>query len=142
MEVDADGLRGESAEIKSPEKEGDSGRTATEIVAMVSCRGNEGTSWENVEKYGKRAIFTWNVGVFHSQKGRSKKDSGGCFAGKEEGIQEQLQQESLFREVLEQVRGNVDMGCGAQMMRIGNIAIRDGSWEEFKEGCKEQEKSS
>ena len=45
-------------------------------------------------------------------------------------------------EILVQVRGNEDMGCGPQMMRKGFIAIRDGSWEEFKERCREKEKSS
>ena len=34
---------------------------------------------------------------------------------------------------------NVDLGCGPPMMRKGFIEIkRDGSWEEFKEGCREK----
>ena len=61
---------------------------------------------------------------------------------RQEGIQGQRQQDSPFREILEQVRGNADMGCGPQMMRKGCIALRDGSWEEFKEGCREKENSS
>ena len=36
---------------------------------------------------------------------------------RQEGIQGHWQQESPSREVLEQVRGNVDMECSAQMMR-------------------------
>ena len=58
------------------------------------------------------------------------------------GIQGQWQQESLFRVILKQVRGNVDMGCGHQMMRKGYIAMRDGSWEELKERYREVERSS
>ena len=50
--------------------------------------------------------------------------------------------ESPFREIKEQVRCNADMGCGSQMMRRGYHAMRDGSWEEFKERCRVEEKSS
>ena len=39
----------------------------------------------------------------------------------------------LQRGVLEQVRGNVDTGCGAQMMRKSDIAMRDGSSEKDAE---------
>ena len=28
------------------------------------------------------------------------------------------------------------------MMRNSDVAIRDGSWEEFRQGCREKEKSS
>ena len=61
---------------------------------------------------------------------------------RQEGIQGQWQQESPVREVLEQSRGNVGMGCGAQMMRKGSFATRDGSWEEFRKGCIEKGNSS
>ena len=62
--------------------------------------------------------------------------------GRQEGAQGQWQQESSFSEILEQVRGNVDMGSGPQMMRKGYLAMRDGRWEEFKERYREVEKSS
>ena len=61
---------------------------------------------------------------------------------RQEGRQYQWQQESPVTEVLEQVRANADMGCGAQMMRKSFFAIRDGSCVEFKEGCREKENSS
>ena len=48
---------------------------------------------------------------------------------KQEGIQGQWQQESPFREILEQARRNEDMGCGSEVMRKGFIAIRDSRWE-------------
>ena len=48
---------------------------------------------------------------------------------RQEGIQGQWQKESPCREVLEQVRGNADVGCASQMMRQGNLARRNGSWE-------------
>ena len=71
-----------------------------------------------------------DVGVVRSQKGRSKKDPGRCLRERPEAMQGQWQQEAPFREILEQVRSNADMG---QMMRRGYHAMRNGSWEEFKE---------
>ena len=61
---------------------------------------------------------------------------------RQEGMQGQWQQESPSREVLEQVIGNADMGCGSHMMRQGYFAMRNDSWEEFKEGYSKEEKSS
>ena len=52
---------------------------------------------------------------------------------KQERIQGQWQQESLFREMLEH-RRNEDIGCSSEVMRKGCFAIRDSRWEEFKEG--------
>ena len=61
---------------------------------------------------------------------------------KQKGIQGQWQQQSPFR-ILEQVRGHADVGCGSQMMRRGkNLAKQYGSWEEFKERNREEDKSS
>ena len=79
---------------------------------------------------------------FTLKRAEAKKILEDASRERQEGIQGQWQQESPFREVLEQVRRNVDIGCDAQMMRKGCIALRDGSWEEFKEGCREKEKSS
>ena len=56
----------------------------------------------------------------------------------QEGIQGQWQQESAYRDVLEQVRGNVDMGCGAHMMRKSCVAIR--GWQLGKSSEKDAEK--
>ena len=53
---------------------------------------------------------------------------------KQEGKQGQWQQESPFKEVLEQVKRSADTGCGPQMMRRGYLAMKNGSWEDFKEG--------
>ena len=61
---------------------------------------------------------------------------------RQEGIQGQWQQEFRLREILEQVRGNADMGCGSQMMQRGYFAMRDGSWEQVKERYREVDKSS
>ena len=50
--------------------------------------------------------------MFSSHKGRRKKGSGRCFAGKRpEGILGQWRQESPFRETLEQVRTNAVVEC-------------------------------
>ena len=54
---------------------------------------------------------------------------------KQEGIQGQWQQESLFREVLGTSQGKVleYRLWHPQMMRRGYLAMKNGSWEEFKE---------
>ena len=63
-------------------------------------------------------------------------------ASREEGIQGQWQQESPFREVLVQVKGNADMDCGPQMMRRGYLAMKTGGWEELKDRYRKEGKSS
>ena len=80
--------------------------------------------------------FSRGMWEYFTLKAEVKKILENASRERHEGIQGQWQQESPFREVLEQVRGNVDLGCGAQMVRTGSIAMRDGSWEEFKEGCR------
>ena len=50
---------------------------------------------------------------------------------KQEGIQGQLQQESPFKEVLEQVRRSADTDCGPHRMRRAYIAMKHGNWESF-----------
>ena len=36
-------------------------------------------------------------------------------------------------EILEQVKKSADADCGRQMMRKGHFAMKNGSWEDFKE---------
>ena len=59
----------------------------------------------------------------------------------QEGIQGQRQQESPFRDVLEQVKRSADADCGPQMMRRGYLAMKNGSWEDFKEEYRKGGKS-
>ena len=61
---------------------------------------------------------------------------------RQEGIQGQRQQESPFREILEHVRRNEDMGCSSEVMRKGYFALRVRRWEDFKEECRVTGKSS
>ena len=61
---------------------------------------------------------------------------------KQEGIQGQWQQESPFREVLEQARRNKYMGCSSEVIRKGCVAGKDSRWQDFKEECKVKGKSS
>ena len=61
---------------------------------------------------------------------------------KQEGMQGQWQQESLVREVLEQVKKSADADCAPQMMRRGYLAMKNGSWEDFGERDREEEKLS
>ena len=59
---------------------------------------------------------------FALKRAEAKKILEDAARERQEGMQGQWQQKSLFREILEQVRGNVEMGCGLQMMRKGHIA--------------------
>ena len=60
----------------------------------------------------------------------------------QEEIQGQWQQETAFREVLEQVKKSADADCGPEMMRRGYLAMKNGSWEDFKERYRKEGKSS
>ena len=37
---------------------------------------------------------------------------------------------------------HADLECGPQIVRKGYLALKNGSWEEFTEECKEKEVSS
>ena len=54
----------------------------------------------------------WEYFISLSKREEAKKILEGAARERQEGIQGQWQPESPFREVLEQVRGNADMGCG------------------------------
>ena len=66
----------------------------------------------------------------------------GLLEEKHEGIQGQWPQESPAREVLEQVKKSADANCGPRMMRRGYLAMKNGSWEHFKERYRKEGKSS
>ena len=115
--------------------------------AEVEIRGNRKQSWERkhiVGECGKLLEMSNFCGLceyFTLKRAEARKILEDAAREGQEGTQGQLQQESLFREVLEQVRGNVDMRCSAQIIRKSHIATRDDSWEELRKGCLEKEKS-
>ena len=111
-------------------------------MQMGSSRGEEGAAWKNLENHGKRATHAWFVGVFDPQKGRGEEDSRDAAREKQEGIQGQWQQESFFREILEQTRRNEDTGCSSEVMRKGFVATRDSMWYDFNEECRVKGMSS
>ena len=59
---------------------------------------------------------------------------------KQEGTQGQWQQESPFKEVLEQVKRTTDADCNAQIMRRAQNAKKSGHWESFKEEFRKEGK--
>ena len=59
---------------------------------------------------------------------------------KQEGKQGQWQQESPFKEVLEQVKRSADTECGSRAMRLAHAAMKHGTWESFKEECRKEGK--
>ena len=77
-----------------------------EWMEVVEKKAHRGRPW-NI--FGSEPFLRGMLKFFHSQKGRCKKDpSGLCSRKKQEGKQGQWQQESLFEEVVEQVKRSVD----------------------------------
>ena len=103
--------------------------------AVVKKKAHRGIMWKNC---GKLTIYKRNVGVYFSQKGRGKEDSGRCGAGQARRNTRSVATGIPFREVLEHVRGNVDVGCSAQIMRTIYIARRDDIWEEFRKDAEQK----
>ena len=81
----------------------------------------------------------WNMGVVRPQRGMGKENIGGVQEN-QEGIQGQWQEESPFKEVLEQVKRSADTDCGAQKMRRANNAKKSGNAENFQEECRKEGK--
>ena len=67
------------------------------------------------------------------EHGQKKKVLADAAKEKQEGIQGQWQQESPFKEVLEQVKGYPDTDCSAHIMGRAFHAVKSGNWEGFKE---------
>ena len=76
----------------------------------------------NVENIGNEQFIRGRRECFTLRRAEAKNILEDATRERQEGIQGQWQQESPFREILEHVRGNVDMGCGLQMMRKGFFA--------------------
>ena len=102
-------------------------------MAMEGSRGEEGTPRKNLENHVKRAIRTWCVGVFFSLK-RAEAKRDDAAREKQEGMQGQWQQESPFREVLEQARRNEDMGCSSEVVRKNQRRLLRGKSSELAPG--------
>ena len=58
------------------------------------------------------------------------------------GIQGQLQQESPAKEYLEQVKWCHDTDCNEPMMKKGFAALKNGTWEEYKETFRKRMEAS
>ena len=54
---------------------------------------------------------------------------------------QEIQGESPFKEVLEQVKRNADTDCNAQILRRAYNAGKSGNWESFKEEFRKKESS-
>ena len=78
-----------------------------EFVAMESSRGKESTSWENVEHFGNEQFICGMWEYFTLKRAEANKILDDAARERQEGIQGQWQQESLFREFL----GGVQRKC-------------------------------
>ena len=79
------------------------GLGAVEVLAVEDNGGTESASWQLVEKVGKGPVCTTDVGVLLLERVKAKTFLDDAKKEKQEGIQDQWQQESLAKEVLDQV---------------------------------------
>ena len=71
------------------------------------------------------------MGVFHPQQAGARRILADAAQEKQEGKQGQWQQESPFKEVLEQVKRSADTDCNAQILRRAYNAIGKASKRNF-----------
>ena len=86
-----------------------------------------------MENDGDRTISAWDVGIFSRELAEEEKQAG---------IQGQWQQESPAKEYLEQVKYCHDTDCNEPMMKKGFTALKNGTWEEYKETFGKKMKAS
>ena len=103
---------------------------------VVEKKAYRGRMWKMMEK---KTFPAWDVPV-NDQRQRSI-DSWPN-EEKQTEIQGQWQQESPAREYLEQVKCCHDTDCNESMMKKGFTALKNGTWEEYKETFKEKMRAS
>ena len=86
--------------------------------AVVEKKAHRGRMWKIMES---EQVFRAVWEYFTLKRAEAKNILEDAARERREGIHGQRQQESLFSEILEQVRGNVD---GPHMMRKGFLAMR------------------
>ena len=85
-------------------------------MAMESSRIEEGTSWKNLGFHGASNSHV-ECGRMSLSKGKMIRDDAA--QEKQERTRGQWEQESPFKEILEQSRRNEDVGCNSELMRKG-----------------------
>ena len=117
-------------------------RKATVKCAVETGGGKEGVSRKDVGNDGERTIYAGDVGVFSPRRSRVKRFRELDEEEKQAGIQGQWQQESPAREYLEQVKCCHDTDCNEPTMKTGFTALKNGTWEEFKDTFRKKIKAS
>ena len=102
-------------------------------------KAHRGTIWKVM---GNEQLIRGMWEYFTLERTEVRKILAEASREKQEGIQGQWQQETAFREVLEQVKKSADADCGPEMMRRGYLAMKNGRWEDFKERYRKEGKSS
>ena len=74
-----------------------------EFAAKESSRGKESPSWENVECMGNEQFIRGMWECFTLKRAEAKKILEDAARERQEGMQGQCQQESLFMEILERL---------------------------------------
>ena len=112
-----------------------------QLSNVQSIQWKGGVSWKNVKMMEKEPYLRGMWEHFSCERSRAKKFRQLADEEKQAGIQGQWQQESPAKEYLEQVKCCHDTDCSESMMMKGFTALKNGSWEEYKETFKEKDVS-
>ena len=91
---------------------------------------------------GKEPYLRGNWAHFSCERSKAKKFRQLADQEKQAGIQGQWQQESPAREYLEQVKCCHDTDRNEPMMKKGFTALKNGTWEEYKDTFRRKMKAS
>ena len=111
-------------------KVGAARQAAAEVMAMERNSGEVGASWKDMEGVlGNEQFLRGMWEYFTLEKTEQEQILADGAQEKQEGQQGHRQQESPFK------KRSADEDCGPQMMRRGHLAMKNGSWEDFKGVC-------
>ena len=106
---------------------------------VVEKKAYRGRMWKMM---GKEPYLRGMWEHFSCERSKAKKFRQLADEEKQARIQGQWQQESPAREYLEQVKCCHDTDCNEPMMKKGFTALKNGTWEEYKETLRKKMKAS
>ena len=108
-----------------------------ECREAVERKAHRGKLWKI---FGSEQFLRGMWEYFTLKRTRARKTAADAAQEKREGMQGHWQQESFFKEVLEQVKRSADTDCNAKMLRRAYNAKKLCNWESFKKECKKEGK--
>ena len=124
---------------KHLQAEGEEPLTIVKWRQVVEKKAYRGRMWRMM---GKEPYLHGVWEYFSSERSKAKKFRQLTDEERQAGIQGQWQQESPAGEYLEQVKCCHDIDCNESMMKKGFTALKNGTWEEYKENFKEKMRAS